>query len=117
MRHKKSVMRSLLMITQLGLSVMVPVFVCILAGVWIDKHAGTNLTIFLMFLGFLTGGWSGYKVAMTTLRMNEREEKEEERIAQQEQEARRVRSGENSPPVSKPKQPSRVRRHDDDTTL
>lgn len=111
MRHKKSVMRSLLMITQLGLSVMVPVFVCILAGIWIDKHAGTNLTILLMFLGFLTGGWSGYKVAMTTLRMNEREEKEEERKAREE---RKMEAG---PAVHKPKQPSRVRRHDDDKTL
>lgn len=75
MRHKKSVMRNMMMVTQLGLSVMVPVFVCILAGSWIDRHAGTNLTIFLMFLGFLAGGWNGYKVAMTTLRMNEQEEK------------------------------------------
>ena len=75
MRHKKSVMRNMMMVTQLGLSVMVPVFVCILAGSWIDRHAGTNLTIFLMFLGFLAGGWNGYKVAMTTLRMNEQERK------------------------------------------
>ena len=36
----------MMMVTQLGLSVMVPVFVCILAGSWIDRHAGTNLTIF-----------------------------------------------------------------------
>ena len=28
-----------------------------------------------MFLGFLAGGWNGYKVAMTTLKMNEQEEK------------------------------------------
>ena len=110
-RHKKSVMRNLMMVTQLGLSVMVPVFVCILAGSWIDKYAGTNLTIFLMFLGFLAGGWNGYKVAMTTLKMNEREEKKEEEKAQQEKK-KEVR-----PPVHKPKQPSRVRRHDDDEKL
>ena len=103
MRHKKSVMRNMMMVTQLGLSVMVPVFVCILAGSWIDRHAGTNLTIFLMFLGFLAGGWNGYKVAMTTLRMNEQEEKKED------QEPR--------PPVHKPKQKSRVRRHEDDEKL
>ena len=80
MRHKKSVMRNMMMVTQLGLSVMVPVFVCILAGSWIDRHAGTNLTIFLMFLGFLAGGWNGYKVAMTTLKMNEQEEKKDNLI-------------------------------------
>ncbi|GAA6448061.1 hypothetical protein K170097C1_64520 [Hungatella effluvii] len=100
-----------MMVTQLGLSVMVPVFVCILAGSWIDRHAGTNLTIFLMFLGFLAGGWNGYKVAMTTLRMNEQEEKKED------QEARREQMGEPRPPVHKPKQKSRVRRHEDDEKL
>ena len=102
MRHKKSVMRNMMMVTQLGLSVMVPVFVCILAGSWIDRHAGTNLTIFLMFLGFLAGGWNGYKVAMTTLKMNE---------------PRREQKGEPRPPVHKPKQKSRVRRHEDDEKL
>ena len=111
MRHKKSVMRNMMMVTQFGLSVMVPVFVCILAGSWIDRHAGTNLTIFLMFLGFLAGGWNGYKVAMTTLKMNEQEEKKED------QEARREQKGEPRPPVHKPKQKSRVRRHEDDEKL
>ena len=111
MRHKKSVMRNMMMVTQLGLSVMVPVFVCILAGSWIDRHAGTNLTFFLLFLGFLAGGWNGYKVAMTTLRMNEQEEKKED------QEARQEQMGEPRPPVHKPKQKSRVRRHEDDEKL
>lgn len=111
MRHKKSVMRNMMMITQLGLSVMVPVFVCILAGSWIDRHAGTNLTIFLMFLGFLSGGWNGYKVAMTALKMNEREEEKED------QEARSRRREEPRPQVHRPKQKSRVRRHEDDEKL
>lgn len=111
MRHKKSVMRNMMMVTQLGLSIMVPVFVCILAGSWIDKHAGTNLTIFLMFLGFLAGGRNGYKVAMTTLKMNEQEEKKED------QEARREQGEKPGPPVHRPKQQSRVRRHEDDEKL
>lgn len=110
-RHKKSVMRNMMMITQLGLSVMAPVFVCILAGSWIDKRAGTNLTIFLMFLGFLAGGRNGYKVAMTTLKMNEQEERKED------QETRREKKDEPRGEVHRPKQKSRVRRHEDDEKL
>ncbi len=67
MRHKKSVMRSFMMVTQLGISVMVPVFVCILAGYYIDRYAGTKLTLLFLFLGFLAGGLNAYKLAKTTL--------------------------------------------------
>ena len=77
MSHKKSVARSLLMITQLGLSIMVPVFVCIFIGYCIDKYAGTHVALFFLILGFLAGGMNGYKLVNTTVAMNEKEEKEE----------------------------------------
>lgn len=108
MRHKKSVMRSYLMVTQLGLSVMVPVFVCILAGYYLDRYAGTNLTLLFLFLGFLAGGFNAYKLAKATLAMNEKEEREED------QKELLERQKEDLPKVHKPKQPSRVKRHDDE---
>lgn len=111
MRHRKSVMRSLMMVTQLGLSVMVPVFVCILAGSWIDRHAGTNLTFFFLVLGFLAGGLSGYRMAKATLRMNEREEQREDLLEGQK------RRESLSTPVHKPKRQSRVRKHEDEKKL
>lgn len=111
MRHKKSVMRSLMMVTQLGISVMVPVFVCILAGYYIDRYAGTNLTIIFLFLGFLAGGLNAYKMAKATLAMNDREEKAEDLKAGME------KRKEVHPKVHKPKQSSRVRRHDDKKQL
>lgn len=104
MRHKKSVMRNMMMVTQLGLSVMVPVFCCILAGYYIDRYAGTKLTFFLMVLGFAAGGLNGYKIAKRTLAMNEREERaEEERL-------RSERNKADLPEVHRPKQASRVRK-------
>jgi F0F1-type ATP synthase assembly protein I len=108
MRHKKSVMRSFMMVTQLGISVMVPVFVCILAGYYIDRFAGTKLTLFFMFLGFLAGGLNAYKLAKATLAVNEREERAED------QKERMERQVEAEPKVHKPKQPSRVKEHDDE---
>ncbi|MDR1771663.1 MAG: AtpZ/AtpI family protein [Hungatella sp.] len=108
MRHKKSVMRSFMMVTQLGISVMVPVFVCILAGYYIDRYAGTKLTLLFLFLGFLAGGLNAYKLAKSTLAMNEREERAED------QKERMERQEEARPKVHKPKQPSRVKTHDDE---
>ncbi|ADL06515.1 conserved hypothetical protein [[Clostridium] saccharolyticum WM1] len=108
MRHNKSVMRSLMMVTQLGLSVMAPVFFCILAGYYIDRYAGTKLTLLFLFLGFLAGGLNAYKLAKSTLAMNEREERAEDQKAHME------RQEEVRPKVHKPKQPSRVKGHDDE---
>lgn len=107
MRHKKSVMRSFMMITQLGLSVMAPVFFCILAGYYIDQHAGTKLTIVFLFLGFLAGGANAYKMAKSTQAINEREEKDED------QKALMARPKSSGVQAHKPKRPSRVTGHED----
>jgi len=95
------------MVTQLGISVMVPVFVCILAGYYIDRYAGTKLTIIFLFLGFLAGGLNAYRMAKATLAMNDREDRDEDQKACME------RPREAGPQVHKPKKPSRVKRHDD----
>jgi len=108
MRHNKSVMRSLLMVTQLGLSVMVPVFVCILAGYYFDRYAGTKLLLLFLVVGFLAGGRNAYKIAKATLAMNEREEKEEDRKARMENQRAKMTM------VSKPKQPSRIKKGEDE---
>lgn len=62
MAYKKSVFRNMTMVSQIGLSVMVPIFMCIAVGVFLDKYLNTNLTLILMLLGFLTGGSSGYQL-------------------------------------------------------
>jgi ATP synthase protein I len=95
-----------MMVTQLGISVMVPVFVCILAGYYIDRYAGTNVTIIFLFLGFLAGGLNAYKMAKATLAMNEREEKAEDLKASMK------KRKEAHPKVHKPKKPSKVTRQD-----
>ena len=41
MRNSK-VIKALMLVTQLGISMMVPIFLCVLAGGWIDKKAGTG---------------------------------------------------------------------------
>ena len=53
--YKKSVFESFALITQLGVSVMAPIALCVAAGVLIDNHFGTWWTVPLLFLGMLAG--------------------------------------------------------------
>ena len=55
MGYKKQVFRSLAMVTQLGISVMTPIFLCIFAGCWIDNHLGTKTVLLFLLLGVLAG--------------------------------------------------------------
>ena len=45
MKYKKSVYRSLAMVTQLGFCVLTPVFLGIFAGSYLDSRYGTHLTL------------------------------------------------------------------------
>ncbi len=100
-----------MMITQLGLNVMVPVFVCIFAGYYIDRYAGTKLTLLFLILGFLAGGLNAYRMAKAAIAMDEKEEKEEDKRVRME----RQKKGHTG--AHKPKQPSRVNRDDDGKLL
>lgn len=99
MRYKKSVFRSLALVTQLGISVMTPIFLCIFAGYYIDMHFGTRLMIPMLILGTLSGGRCAYVLVKNALKADEQED-------EQERKNRRIKS--DSIPVHKPKRPSRV---------
>ena len=77
MHYKKSVFRSLAMITQLGLCVITPVFLCVFIGYQVDSHLGGSVMIPMVILGVLSGGRCAWGMAKRTL---EQEKKEDERI-------------------------------------
>ena len=82
MGYRKEVFRSLTMVTQLGVSVMVPIFMCLFAGIFLDEHLSTGFfTIILLILGILAGGRNAYILAMNSI---EREKKEDERARNEE---------------------------------
>lgn len=64
MRYKKDVYTNLALITQLGIHMMTPIFVCVAAGVLIDRYFGTSSTVILLILGILAGGRNTYILAM-----------------------------------------------------
>ena len=99
MHYKRSVFRSLAMVTQLGLSVLTPILLCVYTGYLVDSHFGTKLMVPMLILGVLAGGRCGWIMARNTLLQ---EQKEDERLTQQQNDGP-ARSG-----ISKPKQPSRI---------
>lgn len=103
MKYKKSVFRSLALVTQLGLSVIVPIFLCVFAGNYIDSRFGTRVTVFLLILGTLGGARNAYVLARRMIDTEAKEDQKERQRAKEE--ARRNPN----PSAVNPKQPSRVR--------
>lgn len=55
MKYKRSVYKSLAMVTQFGINMIIPILLCTLLGVWIDNKFGTLFVIPLFFLGAMAG--------------------------------------------------------------
>ena len=60
-KYDKEVYRSLTLITQFGINMLVPIFLCTFLGIFIDKKLGTNFIVIIMFfLGALAGARNIY---------------------------------------------------------
>ncbi|MDO4343955.1 MAG: AtpZ/AtpI family protein [Eubacteriales bacterium] len=55
MNFKKDVYRNIAMITQLGISMLAPVILCVFIGYQLDRHFGWNTVLVLLILGILAG--------------------------------------------------------------
>ena len=64
MKYKSEVYRSLTLILQFGINMLVPIFLCSYIGWWVDKKLQTSFVFILMFfLGALAGGRNVYRMA------------------------------------------------------
>lgn len=62
--YDHSVFQALAMITQFGIHMIVPIFLCSFLGIWIDRKTGTSYwVIIFFFIGALAGFTSIYKLA------------------------------------------------------
>ncbi len=102
MGYKKSVFRSLAMVSQLGLCVLTPVLLGIFAGSYLDSRYGTKTVLIFLILGILGGGRGAYLMAK---RLIEQEAREEERARREQMEKTLAEAD----VVSRPKRASRVR--------
>lgn len=55
MKNKLEIVRQLSMVTQIGLSILAPIILCIFTGNWLDQKFGWNTTVVLLLLGILAG--------------------------------------------------------------
>lgn len=67
MKYKKSVYKSLALLSQIGISMIVPIALCVAIGIWIDSKFNTYWVIPLMFLGMIAGGRNVYRLAKTVM--------------------------------------------------
>ncbi len=58
MKYKKNVYQSMVMITQFGINMIVPIFMCTLVGVWIGEK--WNIPIIIIPL-FIIGALAGFR--------------------------------------------------------
>ncbi len=74
MGNNKSVFATLALISQLGISMVVPVLLCVWIGVKIDDKFGTSLTVWLIVVGVLAGARSVYALVKRTKEVMDHEE-------------------------------------------
>ena len=63
MAKKHNAYKNIVLITQWGINVMVPTFLCLFIGIWIGKFIGTWVVIPLLFLGMAAGMRNCYLMA------------------------------------------------------
>ena len=78
MKYKKSVYRNFALISQLGISVIVPIGLCIFIGVLIDKKFNSNFIIPLIFLGIAAGARNAYRIAMASVKEEKKDDNRKE---------------------------------------
>ena len=55
MNYKKSVYTTLAMISQVGISMVVPILLCTYAGVWLEGKFNFPFTVIMIVVGVLAG--------------------------------------------------------------
>lgn len=64
MKYKKNVLRSLALISQFGINMLVPIFLCSFVGMFLDRRFQTSFWfILLFFVGALAGFTNIYNLA------------------------------------------------------
>jgi ATP synthase protein I len=81
MNKKNQIFRNIALISQLGINIMVPVFMCLLIGKGLDRLTGSSLWIIVMLvIGVLAGARSAYTTAMNSVRADEHKEEDPQDI-------------------------------------
>lgn len=77
MKNNKSVFQTFSLISQLGISMIAPVILCTVAGVWLEEKFSVPLTIPFILVGILAGGRNVYALVKHTSKILVNEDEEE----------------------------------------
>ncbi|MDO5340128.1 MAG: AtpZ/AtpI family protein [Eubacteriales bacterium] len=80
MKNDGKALRNIVLISQLAICVMVPTFICLALGIWLDKRFGTWFTVPLLFIGMAAGARNAYVLAMNTVRQDKAKKDKAEEI-------------------------------------
>lgn len=70
MKYQKNVYHAAVMITQFGINMLVPIFLCTFVGIWLDKKLGTQwIMVVLFFVGAMAGARNIYVFAKRVFSM------------------------------------------------
>ena len=64
MKNKKSIFKTLSLVSQLGFSMIAPIVICVWFGVWLEKKIDFPFTIIMIIVGILAGARNVYALAM-----------------------------------------------------
>lgn len=78
MKYKKSVYTTFAMISQVGISMVVPILLCTYAGVWLEEKFDFPFTVIMIVLGVLAGVRNVIAMVYKMKRVAEEDENEEE---------------------------------------
>lgn len=78
MKYKNSVYKSFVMITQLGISMLAPIFLCTFLGMFLENKFSAPVTVPLLILGILAGGRNMYILAKSAVPKPEKEDEDDE---------------------------------------
>ena len=71
------VIKMLSLVTQIGITMLTSVFLCMAIGLWIDKHFSTNLFLLFLILGIMGGIRGVYSLIHNILEQEDMEDKDE----------------------------------------
>lgn len=76
-KDNKAVYRSIVLITQFGINMLVPICMMSALGIWLDKRYDTSFwTILLFFVGAIAGAQNIYRMARQIYETDDGEERE-----------------------------------------
>lgn len=78
MNYKKSVYTTLAMISQVGISMVVPILLCTYAGVWLEEKFDFPWTVIMIVVGVLAGVRNVIAVVKRMKQITEEDTDEEE---------------------------------------